>query len=185
MKKGDETTELLLHLVAQSYDEKAWHGPNLRSSLRGLTAAEAAWTPGPGRHSIWELALHCAYWKYVVVRKLEGGKRGSFLRSPSNFPSLPDTVDTRAWKADLAFLDETHRGLRKALVRPAQDAAARVKLHHLIEGIASHDVYHAGQIRLLIRLSVAKRSASPRVSRASPLSRPRPHPRAGPSAIHA
>jgi uncharacterized damage-inducible protein DinB len=159
MKKADETTEILLHLLAQSYDQKAWHGPNLRSSLRGLTAAEAAWTPGPQRHSIWELALHCAYWKYVVVRKLEGGKRGSFARSPSNFPRLPEPADARAWKEDLSFLDETHRGLlesvRKALSAHARDPGSRARLRRLIEGVASHDVYHAGQIRLLIRLMPA------------------------------
>ena len=120
MKKMNETTEVLLHLVAQSYNQHAWHGPNLRSSLRGLTAEEAAWTPGPRRHSIWELALHCAYWKYVVIRKLEGRQRGTFGRSPSNFPHLPDPADAKGWKADLVFLDQTHRELlqsvRKALL---------------------------------------------------------------------
>jgi uncharacterized damage-inducible protein DinB len=159
MNKSNETTEVLLHLVAQSYNRHAWHGPNLRWSLRGLTAEEAAWTPGPGRHSIWELTLHCAYWKYVVIRKLEGRGRGTFARSPSNFPHLPEPADTTAWKADVAFLDQTHRELlesvRKALARPAKEASARAKIHHLIEGVASHDVYHAGQIRLLIRLRAA------------------------------
>ena len=156
MRKINGTTEILLHLVAQSYNQHAWHGPNLRSSLRGITAEEAAWTPDPGRHSIWELALHCAYWKYVVTRKLEGGRRGTFARSPSNFPSLPEPANDKAWRTDLAFLEQTHRDLlesvQKALTHPAKEASARAKVHRLIEGVASHDVYHAGQIRLLIRL---------------------------------
>jgi len=61
-----------------------------------------------------------------------------------------------AWKADLAFLDETHRRLleavRRALSGGSRDAAAHGKMLRLVEGVASHDVYHAGQIRLLIRL---------------------------------
>jgi uncharacterized damage-inducible protein DinB len=163
MASGSEVTRVLKELIGQSFGGKAWHGPNLRGSLRGLTPQVAAWRPGPGRHSIWELALHCAYWEYVVLRKLAGGKRGAFARSPSNFPALPPELTPAAWKADLALLDQTHRGLLTAvdekLAEPHGDEAAHRKTLWLIEGIACHNVYHAGQIRLLIRLSGAKRPA--------------------------
>lgn len=70
---------LLLALLDEGFDRAAWHGPNLRGALRGLTAAHAAQRPAPGRHCIWEIALHCAYWKYAVCRRLTGeGARGSF-----------------------------------------------------------------------------------------------------------
>ncbi|HEY6050809.1 MAG TPA: DinB family protein, partial [Thermoanaerobaculia bacterium] len=67
---------LLLSIVDEAYDRSAWHGPNLKGSLRRLTEEEAAWRPGPGRHSAWELAVHAAYWKYAVRRRLTGEKRG-------------------------------------------------------------------------------------------------------------
>ncbi len=76
---------VLVHLLDEAFDRKAWHGPNLWGSVRGLSAEEAAWRPSPGRHSIQELALHCAYWKYAVRRKLTGEKRGSFPLKGSNF----------------------------------------------------------------------------------------------------
>jgi uncharacterized damage-inducible protein DinB len=158
--KRPAPSDPLLALLEESYDRPAWHGPNLRGSLRGLTADEAAWRPGPGRHSIWEIALHCAYWEYVVARRLGmEGKRGSFPRSPSNFPHQPEP-SSRAWREDLALLDETHRRLVQiaaaARRRAARGASEASQPARLVRGIASHSIYHAGQIRLLIRLSGAK-----------------------------
>src|SRR2546428_8378576 len=91
--------DLLFRILDDAYERKAWHGTNLRGSLRGVTAQEALWRPGPGRHNIWELAVHCAYWKYTVRRRLTGEKRGSFPRRGSNWlppgKSWPDDVRDR------------------------------------------------------------------------------------------
>jgi hypothetical protein len=46
-------TALLSQIIDSGYNRKAWHGPNLRQSLRGVTAEDAAWRPAPGRHNIW------------------------------------------------------------------------------------------------------------------------------------
>ncbi len=53
---------VLLGLIDQAFDQKAWHGTNLRGSLRGLTSRQALWRPAPGRHNIREIVLHAAYW---------------------------------------------------------------------------------------------------------------------------
>jgi hypothetical protein len=52
---------LLLRMLDESYEKSAWQGPNLRGALRGVRAQAAAWRPAPGRHNIWELAIHPAY----------------------------------------------------------------------------------------------------------------------------
>jgi len=138
----------LLDFLDEAYNRKSWHGPNLRSALKGVTAEEAAWRIAPGRHTIWELALHAAYWKYVVRRRLTGEKRGSFPLPGSDFFERLEDISESAWKKDLEILAEQHRLLRasvSALKRPSQ------KQRHLIRGAAAHDLYHAGQIRLLHR----------------------------------
>jgi uncharacterized damage-inducible protein DinB len=154
--------ELLIGLLDEAYDRPAWHGPNLRGALRGLRADAARWRPGSGRHCIWEIALHCAYWKYAVRQHLVGGRRGAFPRKGSNWLPLPRPADAAAWKADLALLDEQHRLLRETVAAlPLRRLTERVRKHTLarmIQGVAAHDLYHAGQIRLLIRLSNAKRA---------------------------
>lgn len=147
------TYDLVLALLDQGYSRKTWHGPNLRQSLKGITAKQAAWRPAPGRHNIWELTLHAAYWKYAVRRRIEGGKRGSFELQGSNFFSRPEKgqANEAAWRSDLALLQREHLALENAVRRVLKTPRAR-KLLPLLYGVAFHDVYHAGQIRLLRRL---------------------------------
>jgi len=141
---------VLLELLDEAFDKKSWHGPNLRGSIRGITAQQAAWRPGPDRHNIWELTLHAAYWKYVVRRRLTGEKRGSFELPGSNFFTRPSAEATEtAWKADVNILIAEHRKLRAVVSKLAAPSRAQA---HTIRGIAAHDLYHGGQIRLLRRL---------------------------------
>jgi hypothetical protein len=151
--------ELLVRLLDQAYDRKSWHGPNLRGSIRGLDPAVAAWRPAPGRHCIWEIVVHAAYWKYIVRRRLLGEKRGSFPLAGSNWFPRPVTVSAAAWAEDVALLEQTHRNLRAAVagLAPADlavtPAGSKVSNLDLIGGVAAHDVYHAGQIQVLKRLA--------------------------------
>jgi uncharacterized damage-inducible protein DinB len=145
---------VILQLLEEAFRRKTWHGPNLWQSLKGVTAKQAARRPGSGRHNIWEVALHTAYWKYAVRRRLQGGKQGSFAVKGSNFFQRPQPgeLTEAAWKADKAILRHEHESLcaavKQALAKPVREKALR-----MLWGVALHDVYHAGQIRLLRRLT--------------------------------
>ncbi len=152
--------EVLLRLIDEAFDRKSWHGANLRGSIRGLTALEAAWRAQPQRKNIHEMVLHCAYWKYTVRRRLCGEKRGSFPFKGSNWFLRPtaDGPSTSQWNEDVQLLIATHKSLRSAIaaIKPSQlllpAAGGSTKVIQLITGIASHDVYHAGQIQTIKRL---------------------------------
>ena len=58
-----KTDELVLALLDEGYSRKTWHGPNLRQSLKGVSASQAARRPAPGRHNIWELAGGMNAWR--------------------------------------------------------------------------------------------------------------------------
>jgi len=154
----------LLGLLDEAYNRAAWHGPNLRGSVRGLTAREASLSPSAGRHNIWEIVVHAAYWKYTVRRRLLGEKRGSFSLPGSNWFVRPVDRSEKAWQADLRLLDREHQRLREAvssfppenLDRPAR--GSKTLARRLIAGIAFHDVYHAGQIQLIKKLLRTRRS---------------------------
>ncbi len=156
--RSASTITLLHHLVDQAYSRPAWHGPNLRNSLRGLTAAHASWRPAAGRHNIWEIMLHAAYWKHIGVRRLRGGDVAPFPRKGTNWFASPEVVDPRAWRQDLNLLDLMHREFCQALdgvrERDLNKPARGSKQSNLeiIMGVATHDLYHAGQIRILRRL---------------------------------
>jgi hypothetical protein len=143
----------LLTMFDQGYEKRTWHGPNLKQSIRGVTAKQAAWRPAASRHNIWEVTLHAAYWKYVVRRRIEGGKRGTFVLKGSNFFPRPEkgNLSEAAWRADEELLEREHKALRETIRRWASSGRSE-KVLRMILGIAFHDVYHAGQIRLLRRL---------------------------------
>ena len=155
-------TELqhLLVILDQAYDHRSWHGTNLRGSIRGLSPEQAAWRPAQGRHNIWELVVHSAYWKYAARRRLTGGARQSFPLKGSNWFERPIETTQSAWRSDIALLDGMHRLLRAAIAKlpPAtlhrQNGAGKDTNFSLIAGVAAHDLYHAGQIQLLKRLLV-------------------------------
>ena len=154
----------LLGLLDEAYNRAAWHGPNLRGSIRGVTAHEAAQRPTAGRHNIWEIAVHAAYWKYAVRRRLAGEKRGSFSLRGSNWFSRPIDSTEKAWRADVALLEAEHQKLRE-LVSTLQRAdldhparGSRTSVRRLIAGIAFHDVYHAGQIQLIKKVLRSEKS---------------------------
>jgi DinB superfamily len=153
MEVAMNTTQLVRSLLDEAYEKKTWHGPNLKQSLKGVSAAQAAWRPGAGRHNIWELTLHAAYWKYAVRRRLEGGKRGSFVLKGSNFFARPEKgkAGEAAWLADKRLLETEHRAMVEAISK-ALRKPMRPKVLRMLYGVAFHDIYHAGQIRLLRRL---------------------------------
>lgn len=147
----NEVLAILLANLDEAYDKKGWHGTGLRGSVRGLKVEEVLRRPGKGRHNIWELTAHAAYWKYAVRRRLAGGiKRGSFVMKGSNwFPSPPRPTE-ETWHDLVLLLDSEHRQLRDAIA--SIDLRDRQKVR-LAYGIAAHDLYHAGQIQLVKRLA--------------------------------
>lgn len=168
MKKTDAAAPeiaALLMLLDEAYNQPAWHGPNLRGSIRRVDAGQAAWRPAAGRKNIWEITVHAAYWKYTVLRLVTGQKRGSFPLEGSNWFER-GVADEAAWKADVKLLDQIHAELRDAVVslKPAMLATKPPGSKHtyrrLIQGAALHDVYHAGQIQTLKRLLGIKSKAT-------------------------
>ena len=156
----DARIRLLLEVCDQAFAGHSWHGTTLSGSLRGVTVAQALWRPGQGRgrHNIWEITLHAAYWKCIVRRRLARDPALKFPRPGSDWPELPERPDEGAWRRDVTLLKREHALLRRTIAR--FDAARlgrrgwrsrRSNVTH-IYGIASHDLYHAGQIQLLKRL---------------------------------
>lgn len=149
---------LLLNQLAQAFDTRAWHGPNLMGSLRGLDRELAAWRPQPQRHNIIELVLHAAYWKYRVSRLISDVSPRSFDLPGSNFFPRHEVPSPEEWRSDLELVRDWHARLIAAVdafdpERLSQPSGRDTfSFAELIGGAAAHDVYHAGQIQLIKRL---------------------------------
>lgn len=158
----DATLQLIARTMHPSRGQ-AWHGgPTPVGAVRGVPAAMAQWRPRPGRHTIWELALHSAYWMYAIRRRMQGTAVAQFPRSPANWPAMPASATEAAWAADRALLAEEHRLLLQAIedfpatLLEKPSGRKRWTWGDLLIGIAMHDAYHAGQIQIMKRLWSAR-----------------------------
>ncbi len=144
----------LLELADIEFDGESFNGPSLMATLDGLTAAEAASEATFEGYSAWEIAIHCAYYKYLVAEGLD--KADGITPYPyreSSFPPLPVPADEDAWRATRAYLRKAHHGVMKA-IRSCTDAELEavfpkweISFHKTITWLCSHDIMHNGQIR--------------------------------------
>lgn len=156
----DRRLEEALRHLDPAPGKKLWHGgASVVGALRGVSPRVAEWKPYADRHSIWELALHIAYWNYAVTRRLTDGPSGGFARKPSNWPDLPREHTAGTWKADRELIKETHGRLVAAIhgfdASRLDDHAKSEETTYadLVTGIVLHDTYHTGQVQLLKRLA--------------------------------
>lgn len=151
-------TELIVILLEQAFRKRSWHGTKLLGSIRGIKPDEAAWRPAPHRHNVWELIVHCAYWKYSVYRRFAAGPKLSFELRGSNWFARSEDVSENALKSDITLLKNYHAKLIEAVSKfPSKKlgeipTGSNTTYRDLGIGAAAHDLYHAGQIQLLKKL---------------------------------
>lgn len=153
-------------VIEGSFRGRAWQGPTLLGSLRGVDAGLALWRPGPGRRCIWEQTLHASYWKRTILRVFDPESRVDLLRPGSNWPRLPvaaadDPGAAEHWKGDVARLVDLHEALVAAAAalpesrwhKPARAGTGGSPLTYAqyAAGGAAHDAYHCGQVRAIKR----------------------------------
>jgi uncharacterized damage-inducible protein DinB len=147
----------ILTALNESYAGPAWHGPSVRESLDGVTARVACRRLSASRNSIWDLVLHLTHGRHLLIERIKAESDASFPRPIREawWPATPTDLSDAAWQADLALLDRYHTMLMDAArdAEPAQLERIPERSEHTIArqliGMALHDTYHAGQIRLM------------------------------------
>ena len=84
-----------------TFEKEAWQ-PSLAMSFEGLTAAQAAWKPGPERHSIWQIVRHVTRWKRAVFDDWNGRKPNYEEVERGDWQDA--SGDEVAWHADVRAL---------------------------------------------------------------------------------
>jgi uncharacterized damage-inducible protein DinB len=148
--------DLLLDHLAYTFEKDAWQ-PSFSTAVEGLTAEQAAWQPSPERHSIWQIVRHVLLWKQGVLDAWEG--RVGSERDLEERDWQQASGDEAAWQADLRRLREVSERL-KTRVQTLDDAALAQRIPTYTEyssqvlairlaRMATHDIYHSGQVRYL------------------------------------
>lgn len=144
--------------LKRAFEGQAWHGASLQELLAGVTHEQAAASPFPKVHSIWELVLHIETWSRIVTQSLEGQAMPEQLPTEEDWSEAVDASET-AWRATLAKLEGGQRQLRDALRNQTDQKLEEIVPGHpysfyfLLHGTIQHNIYHAGQIALLKKIS--------------------------------
>ena len=144
--------EFIADQLDRAFYGSAWHGPALMELLKDVNAVRAAAKPLRNVHSIWELVLHIAAWDGAVQRRLGGEKLQ--LKAEENFPRVPTPTEA-AWRKTVADAKRTHDRLVKTVATLSDQRlrdrvpGKRYNFHHMLHGLAQHELYHTGQIAVL------------------------------------
>ncbi len=144
--------EVVLRQLDYTFEQEDWYPP-LTVAIRGLTAKQAAWKPAPGRHSIWQIVRHVTHWKRPLLDRWAGLQPDYTKIEATDWEEMDG--DEAAWQADVKALHEVSRKLRAAieqmddeeLLRPPA-GGDKPKLFSALDA-ATHDAYHAAQIRYI------------------------------------
>lgn len=111
-------------------------------SVEGLSSAQAAWSPGEGRNSIWQIVLHMVFWREYALRRAEGGDvlpDDEIARR--NFPRITEVTE-EAWAEARRQFEASHRRVAQGLRNPSES-------YDRLASLLGHDAYHVGQINYL------------------------------------
>lgn len=162
MKTRVTIKDLLLHHLEYTFEKEAWQ-PSLAMATEGVTAQQALWKPAAERHSIWQIAWHVTHWKRATLGAWDGSR--PLFRAGSGSTEFLDEAertdwqevsgDESTWQADCQALHEVSRTIAERAAAmteeqflqpfPGEDMPAALRLLRM----ATHDIYHAGQIRYL------------------------------------
>lgn len=163
---------VLLHHLDHTFEKEAWQ-PSLAMAVEGVTCAEAAWKPDPNRHSIWQIVRHVTRWKQATLAAWDGtrplfvgGEETEHSRELERSDWDEVAGEEAAWQAEVRALHAVSAEIRKRaerltageILRPFPGEEMPVMLRLL--RMATHDIYHAGQIRYLRALHRGDRRSS-------------------------
>lgn len=156
--RAGRSTELDIRVLDEGYGPGAWHGPDLKAAIAGVSRELAFWRPAAGRHNIAEIAVHHAYCIRGVRAKLSGAAAEPFVLDGDDWFPLPD--DARlGWPEILALVETEHRRLAGFVADlgagRASSPLSQAEGFDLVLGITCHAIYHAGQIQLVKALRAA------------------------------
>jgi hypothetical protein len=131
----------ILDQLDRAFSGEAWHGPDLKQLLNGISAEDASKHPVPR-----------AAWNTIVQQKSKG--EPVQVTTEVDWPPVWEASEV-VWKRSLENLTESRTRLR-TYVKTVRDDQLDEPIQRenysryvLLHGLVQHDLYHAGQIAVL------------------------------------
>ncbi|MBN9381124.1 MAG: DinB family protein [Chitinophagaceae bacterium] len=147
----------LTRQLSELTDGELWIDETFLKKLTGLTEEQAFTRPYPSVHSVAEIVSHLLEWRISVLSILQGGSRTLTMGSPSDWKNNA-TLRQEGWPVLKEKFYKSQQDIIAFLSRQQDDYLLQVdsKENHTYlyytEGLIHHDIYHLGQIGLVIKM---------------------------------
>jgi uncharacterized damage-inducible protein DinB len=135
---------------------EAWIDETFEKKFEVVNEENAFRQPLPGVHSVAQLVSHLVEWQISIFNIWKGGKRTVTMESALNWLDNA-TLQTKGWSALKDRFEETQEQMMQFL--SAQDDGFLQKVDaeghtnkYYLEGIIDHNLYHLGQIGLILSI---------------------------------
>lgn len=152
----DAMTKFLLNHIDHEFRGPSMNGPSLMETLRPLSHSKAASHKTFDGYSAWEIAVHLANYRMIILREL--GKAAPLepyrWRSSDFAPQMHERDATAAsWTACLEYLEQLHDAVLAAF--RSSDAPKPGQLMdkwgipwgEVLVWYSGHDTFHSAQLR--------------------------------------
>ncbi len=146
-------TERIAKSLSKTFNKGPWYGPSIMDILTQVKAEEVDLRIGRS-HSIQELLLHMISWRTFAIRRLQ--RDNDFqVSDDQNFPPASST----SWSKAIERLQKTQEELVAAALAFPENRlgelvpsnTGKYTYYTLLHGIEQHDIYHIGQIQLILK----------------------------------
>ena len=140
---------------------RLWMGNHFQQKLEMISEDMAFTRPLPSLHSPAEIVAHLLAWRLDAIEKIKSGRGHLMEEHEANWPTNEE-LRKKTWKQLVNqyhasqneimfllrdknddFLEETYED---------QDFAGRFSYSFMLNGLLQHDVYHLGQLGIIIKL---------------------------------
>lgn len=145
-------------LLESLFNGQPWLDETFLKKTHTLSSTQAFQRPYPSVHSVAEILSHMIAWRQVLIERLEGNYAYQIhMQSSQDWPSVQQ-LQVLGWDALLQQLADNQARLIELLTQQSDEVLAIPyneqghTFDYLINGIIQHDLYHLGQIGLVISM---------------------------------
>jgi len=153
---NNTTIHNLTRQLSDTMDGEPWIDETYSKKITTLTEEQAYTRPHPDVHSVAELVSHVLVWRYSVLSILKGSTRTITMASPDNWKDN-DTLRKEGWTELKEKLYKSQQDIIAFLEQQDDDYLQKLDKEghsylYYAEGLIHHDMYHLGQIGLVIKM---------------------------------
>lgn len=143
----------LIQLFEKGYNGSPWIDVNLVDVLQEVTPEQAIKKLYPDANSIWEITNHIISWRENVLQRVQGVE----VNTPYHNYFIPIQKGASTWHQTLKKLEASQKEWISFLKKMKESdldklyKPNKMNYYEHIQGILQHDVYHLGQIVMLLR----------------------------------